>query len=61
MGRKLGVNKLKVGFSIDIDTYKEFERYCDEKSINKSKLMDRILKNFLESEQSKKAIKNNYI
>ena len=61
MGRKLGVNKLKVGFSIDIDTYKEFERYCDEKSINKSKLMDRILKNFLESEQSKKAIKNNDI
>jgi metal-responsive CopG/Arc/MetJ family transcriptional regulator len=61
MGRKLGVNKLKVGFSIDIETYKEFERYCDEKSINKSKLMDRILKNFLENEQSKKEIKNNYI
>jgi hypothetical protein len=60
MGRKLGVNKLKVGFSIDIDTYKEFEQYCDEKSINKSKLMDRILKTFLEKENSKTE-KNNYI
>jgi hypothetical protein len=33
MGRKSGVNKLKVGFSLDIETYKEFEQYCEENSI----------------------------
>jgi hypothetical protein len=53
MGRKSGVNKLKVGFSIDIDTYKEFEKYCDGNYINKSKLMDKILKDFLKKEKSK--------
>ena len=47
MGRKSGVNKLKVGFSIDIDTYQEFEKYCEGNYINKSKLMDKILKDFL--------------
>ena len=60
MGRKSGVNKLKVGFSIDIETYKEFEQYCEENSINKSKLIDKILKNFLEKEDTKLA-KNNYV
>jgi hypothetical protein len=60
MGRKSGVNKLKVGFSVDIETYKEFEKYCEENSINKSKLMDKILKNFLEKEEVRLS-KNNYV
>lgn len=60
MGRKSGVNKLKVGFSIDIETYKEFEKYCEENSINKSKLMDKILKSFLEKEEARLS-KNNYV
>ena len=60
MGRKSGVNKLKVGFSIDIETYKEFEQYCEENSINKSKLIDKILKGFLEKEYTK-LTKNNYV
>jgi hypothetical protein len=60
MGRKSGVNKLKVGFSIDIETYKEFEQYCEENSINKSKLMDKILKSFLEKEEVRLS-KNNYV
>ena len=60
MGRKSGVNKLKVGFSIDIETYKEFEKYCEENSINRSKLIDKILKTFLEKEDAKMA-KNNYV
>ncbi len=59
MGRKMGINKLKVGFSIDIETYKDFESYCNENSINKSKLIDRILKNFLEKEKQKMTVKNN--
>jgi hypothetical protein len=53
MGRKSGVSKLKVGFSVDIDTYQEFERYCEENYINKSKLMDKILKDFLKKQKSK--------
>ena len=60
MGRKCGINKLKVGFSIDIETYKEFEKYCEENSINRSKLIDKILKTFLEKEDAKMA-KNNYV
>lgn len=53
MGRKSGVNKLKVGFSVDINTYQEFEEYCESNYINKSKLMDKILKDFLKKEKSK--------
>jgi hypothetical protein len=53
MGRKLGINKIKVGFSVDIDTYQEFEKYCDGNYINKSKLVDKILKDFLEKEKNK--------
>jgi hypothetical protein len=59
MGRKSGINKIKVGFSVDIETYKDFEQYCEENSINKSKLMDKILKNFLEKEEVRLS-KNNY-
>lgn len=53
MGRKSGINKLKVGFSIDKDTHYEFERYCESNFINKSKLIDKILKDFLKKEKSK--------
>jgi hypothetical protein len=52
MGRKSGIKKLKVGFSVDISTYEEFERYCDDNYINKSKLMDKILKDFLKNEKN---------
>jgi len=53
MGRKLGINKIKVGFSVDIDTYQEFEKYCDANYINKSKLVDKILKDFLQKNKIK--------
>lgn len=59
MGRKLGISKIKVGFSVDIETYKIFEKYCEDNSINKSKLMNKILKSFLEKET--KQSKNNYV
>ena len=60
MGRKLGINKIKVGFSVDIETYKIFQKYCEDNSINKSKLMNKILKSFLEKEETKQS-KNNYV
>ena len=53
MGRKSGIKKLKVGFSIDIETYKQFEEYCEDNLINKSKLIDKIMKDFLKKEKSK--------
>jgi hypothetical protein len=49
MGRKQGVNKAKVGFSIDKEVEQEFSAYCDENNINKSKLINKIIKSFLET------------
>lgn len=53
MARKKGINKLKTGFSIDRETNELFEAYCHDRSINKSKLVDKILKEFLNVELSK--------
>ena len=47
MSKPKGINKIKTGFSIDIETNKEFEEYCDHNNINKSKLIDKIIKKFL--------------
>ena len=48
---KRGIKKAKVGFSVDIETYNQFESYCNDNYINKSKLMDKIIKDFLEKEK----------
>ena len=49
MARSKGINKNKVGFSIDISTIELFDEYCEVNNINKSKLIDKIIKKFLES------------
>tara|TARA_X000000368_G_scaffold418595_1_gene418916 strand:+ start:5092 stop:5250 length:159 start_codon:yes stop_codon:yes gene_type:complete len=49
MGRKQGINKAKVGFSIDKEVDKDFNDYCDVNNINKSKLINKIIKSFLET------------
>jgi hypothetical protein len=59
MGRKIGINKVKAGFSIDIETYQQFEKYCEDNTINKSKLIDKILKNFLKRESNKNNVAEN--
>jgi hypothetical protein len=48
---KRGIKKVKVGFSVDIETYNEFELYCNDNYINKSKLIDKIIKDFLNKEK----------
>ena len=53
MARKRGINKSKTGFSIDKEISDLFETYCDDRSINKSKLVNKILKEFLFEELSK--------
>lgn len=47
MSRKKGINKVKVGFSIDKEIIDEFNQYCEINSINKSKLINKILSDFI--------------
>ncbi len=47
MPRKKGLNKTKVGFSIDNNIQKEFEIYCNENMKNKSAIVNDLLKKFL--------------
>jgi len=54
MARAKGINKYKVGFSIDISTIESFDEYCEINNINKSKLIDKIIKKFLESTNNDK-------
>lgn len=54
MAKTKGVNKSKVGFSIDISTNIEFEEYCEVNNINKSKLVDKIIKSFLNKAKKEK-------
>ncbi len=44
---KKGRKKEKVGFSIDIDVNKTLEKYCEDNSVNKSKLVNNLIKNHL--------------
>jgi metal-responsive CopG/Arc/MetJ family transcriptional regulator len=52
MARPKGQTKQKVGFSIDIKTVKELDEFCDSKSINRSKLVNKIVKDYLENTQA---------
>ena len=49
MARPKGQTKQKVGFSIDITTVKELVNFCDSKDINRSKLVNMIVKDYLEN------------
>jgi metal-responsive CopG/Arc/MetJ family transcriptional regulator len=49
MARPKGQTKQKVGFSIDIKTAKQLDDFCDLKSINRSKLVNKIVKDYLEN------------
>lgn len=48
MGRKLGVNKVKAGFSIDIELQNELDEYCNSRMTNKSRLISNLIREFLE-------------
>jgi hypothetical protein len=48
-----GINKLKVGFSIDIKTNDMLNEYCEKHSINKSKLINVLIIKFLNKEKEK--------
>ena len=47
MKKSKGINKCKVGFSLSIDVDNELQKYCSDNLINKSKLVDKIIKDYL--------------
>lgn len=49
MSKIKGVNKTKTSFSIDISVVDIYEKYCDDNDINKSKLMNKIIIEFLKT------------
>lgn len=53
MARKKGLNKSKVGFSVDIEVIEELEKYCDVNFLTKSKVVNELLKRFLDSKKYK--------
>lgn len=46
--RKGKKTKYSASFSIDADIYDAFSKYCEENSANKSKLVEKLIKEFLE-------------
>jgi len=49
MARKRGLNKSKVGFSIDKDVRTEFEEYCSSNMKNKSAIVNDLIKKFIKN------------
>ena len=52
MSRKKGLNKSKVGFSVDIQIVEELDEYCKDNYTNKSRLVNDLIKKFLESKNT---------
>lgn len=58
MSRKKGLNKSKVGFSIDNKIINDFNLYCQEHMKNKSSIVNNLLLLFLkENVYSKEKVK----
>ncbi len=49
MSRKKGLNKSKVGFSIDKSVQIEFEEYCSSNMKNKSAIVNDLIKKFIKN------------
>jgi hypothetical protein len=45
---KKGVNSKKTGFSIDIEVDNQLKEYCESNLINKSKLVTKLIRDYLE-------------
>lgn len=59
MGRQKGVNKQKVGFSIDKEIANQLNQFCDDNSINKSHLINKLIKKYLEKNTIEIHVKEN--
>jgi metal-responsive CopG/Arc/MetJ family transcriptional regulator len=49
--------KVKIGFSVDPEISEEFDKYCQDRTINKSKLVNKILKDFLNEKKKVNYVK----
>jgi hypothetical protein len=47
------VRKVKVFFTIDPDLYSEFEKHIDDKLLDKSKLIEFLIREYMNNEKSK--------
>jgi metal-responsive CopG/Arc/MetJ family transcriptional regulator len=45
--------KVKVFFTIDPDLYSEFEKHIDDKLLDKSKLIEFLIREYINNEKSK--------
>jgi len=51
---KKGVSKENLSASINKELFKEFNEYCDENCINKSQVVETLLRKYLEEKKAKK-------
>jgi len=51
----MGVSKENIGFSLDKEVSKELKKFCEENSINRSHLVNKLIKKHLK--ESRKIIK----
>ena len=61
MAKSKGVSKEKLGFSIDKDVSNELKRYCEENSINRSHLINKLIKKHLKEKKVKYNVETNYM
>lgn len=48
MGKRKGINKEKIGLSIDKEVVSDLNKLCSSKLINRSQLVNKLIKNYLE-------------
>ena len=53
------ISKEKISISISKDINASLSEYCDKKLINKSKLINKLINDFLEENKPKKQAQNN--
>lgn len=50
--------KIAKTYSIDDDTYKEFEKLCEKNNLNKSKVISKQIKNFINEKKKESGNKD---
>jgi len=56
MSNNRKVRKVKVFFTIDPDLYSEFEKHIDDKLLDKSKLIEFLIREYMNNETKKVSV-----
>jgi len=56
MNNNKKVRKVKVFFTIDPDLYTEFEKHIDDKLLDKSKLIEFLIREYMNNENKKVSV-----